>query len=419
MKFYKIDGQKDKGSYSMALYFYKALSKEGKKISGYLDASSVESVRSQLTGKGLFPFEIKTQTESNVSFFKTLFEQSVSTKDLIFFTKQLAVLLKSGVPLMQALELLSEQFTGKLRSIIISLKDGVKEGKSLADGLASYPKTFSNIYIQLIRAGEATGKLETILERLTQYLERQDEIQKKVSGALAYPLIQIGVIVLVVIAIMTFVIPNLQTMLRSSGQEMPLATQILLTGSYLITNYYMYILVAVTAIAVALKYWSSTPQGKRTIDRIVLKLPLIKFFARTNAIVQFCNTLGMLLESGVSLSNALDIVVDVIDNSVLVETLKEARDKIIKQGKITPFLKETGLFPPMAIYLINTGEQSGKLDYMLLTVARNYEVELTELTDRLTDNIPTIMTLIMAVVVGFIMWAVMGPILGMYEMSGI
>jgi len=405
----------------MALYFYKALSKDGKKISGYLDASSAESVRSQLTGKGLFPFEIKSSAQggSGLSFFKSLFEKQVSIKDLIFFTKQLAVLLKSGVPLMQALELLSEQFTGKLRSIIISLKDGIKEGKSLADGLASYPKTFSNIYIQLVKAGEATGKLETILERLTGYLERQEEIQKKVSGAMFLPLLQLGVIVLVVVAIMTLVIPNLQSMLRASGQEMPMATKILLAGSYALTHYYMYIVIVILIIAVSFQYWRSTSQGKHTIDKIILKLPFIKFFARTSAVVQFCNTLGMLLESGVSLSNALDIVCDIIDNSVLVETLKQARDKIIKQGKITPFLKETGIFPPMAIYLINTGEQSGKLDYMLLTVARNYEVELTELTDRITDNIPTIMIFVMAGVVGFIMWAVMGPILGMYEMSGI
>jgi type II secretory pathway component PulF len=405
--------------YGMALYFYKALSKEGKKISGQLDASSVETVRSQLVAKGLFPVEVKISAESGASFFKSLFERPVAIKDLIFFTKQLAVLLKSGVPLLQALELLSEQFPGKLRSIIISLKDGVKEGKSLTEGLQAYPKTFSNIYIQLVKAGEATGKLETILERLTDYLERQNEIEKKVSGALFYPMVQIGVIVLVVIAIMTFVIPNLQSMLKSTGQELPLATTILLTGSYVFLNYYMYILVVIIALAVAFQYWKSTAAGKHAIDTIILKLPLIKFFARTSAIVQFCNTLGMLMESGVTLSSALDIVCDIIDNSILVKTLKEARDKIIKQGKITPFLKETGLFPPMAIYLINTGEQSGKLDYMLLTVARNYEVELIELTDRLTDNIPTIMTFVMAGVVGFIMWAVMGPILGMYEMSGI
>jgi type II secretory pathway component PulF len=405
----------------MALYFYKALSKEGKKISGYMDGSSVESIRAQLTAKGLFPFDIKptTSSTSGSSFVQSLFEQPVSIKNLILFTKQLGVLLKSGVPLLQSLELLSDQFEGKMRSIVISLKDGVKEGKSLADGLATYPKTFSKIYIQLIRAGEATGKLETILERLTQYLERQEEIQKKVSGALFYPMVQICAIIVVVIIIMVAVVPNLQSMLKSAGQELPLATQILLTGSYLITNYYLAILFSLIAIIVIFEYWRSTKSGKHAIDQLKLKLPIIKFFSRTQAIVQFCNTLGMLLESGVNLSTALDIVCDIIDNSILVQTLTEAKDKIIKQGKITPFLKETGLFPPMALYLINTGEQTGKLDYMLLTVARNYEVELTELTDKLTDNVPTIMTLFMAVVVGFIMFAVMGPILNMYEMSGI
>lgn len=404
----------------MALYFYKALSKDGKKVTGYLDATSSEAIKSQLLTKGLYPFEIKLSSgTAKVPFFKTLFEKPVATKDLIFFTKQLSVLLKSGVPLLQSLELLSEQFTGQLKSIIVNLKDGVKEGKSLADGLSLYPKTFSKIYIQLVKAGEATGKLEIILDRLTEYLERQDEIQKKVSGALSYPLIQIGVICIVVAVIMVAVIPNLQSMLKSSGKELPFATKFLLAGSQLLQNHYFAIIFILLFIAVTFQYWKSTQSGKETMDRIVLKLPLIKFFARTSAVAQFCNTLGMLIESGVTLSNALDIVCDIIDNSILVKTLKDARDKIIKQGKITPFLKETGLFPPMAIYLINTGEQSGKLDFMLLTVAKNYETELTELTDKITDSIPTIMTMIMAGVVGFIMFAIMGPILEMYNISGI
>ncbi|MBI2344805.1 type II secretion system F family protein [Candidatus Dependentiae bacterium] len=369
----------------MALYFYKALSRDGKKITGYLDASSSEAIKGQLVAKNLYPIEIKLSSGSiKTPFLKTLFEKPVATKDLIYFTKQLGVLLKSGVPLMQSLELLSEQFSGQLKSIIINLKDGVKEGKSLADGLMLYPKTFGKIYVQLIKAGEATGKLEIILDRLTQYLERQDEIQKKVSGALTYPMVQIGVICIVVVIIMVAVIPNLKTMLKSGGKELPFATQFLLTGSYLLSNYYIPIILILLIITVIFQYWKSTPSGKETIDHITLKLPLIKYFARTSA-----------------------------------KTLKDARDKIVKQGKITPFLKETGLFPPMATYLINTGEQSGKLDFMLLTVAKNYESELTELTDKITDNIPTIMTFVMAGVVGFIMFAIMGPILEMYNMSGV
>lgn len=403
----------------MALYFYRALSKTGKKTSGYIDAASEEAVRSDLTSKDLYPIEIKLHKESSESFLQTLFERPVAFKDIIFFTKQFAILLKSGVPLAQALDLLSEQFSGKLRSIIISLKDGIKEGKSLAEGLESYPKTFTNIYVQLVKAGEATGKLDTILERLTGYLERQEEIKKRVSGALSYPLFQLGIIGLIVIGIMTFVIPNMQGMLTKMGKELPWSTELLLSLSYVLVNHYVAVLIVIIIIVALFEYWRSLPQGKRTLDRIKLKLPLIKYFARTSAIVQFCQTLGMLLESGVTLSQALEIVCNIIDNSILVETLEQAKEKIVKQGKVTPFLKETGIFPPMAIYLINTGEQSGNLDFMLLTVAQNYEAELTELTDSLTSKITPVMTLVMGGIVGFIMYSIMGPILSMQDMAGI
>lgn len=403
----------------MALYFYRALSKAGKKISGYIDASSEDMVRSDLIAKNLYPIEIQLHTEAKKSFISSLFERPVASKDLIFFTKQLGVLLKSGVPLAQSLDLLSEQFSGELRSIVIALKDGVKEGKSLAQGLEEYPKTFSNIYIQLVKAGEATGKLEVILQRLTQYLERQEETQRRVNKALSKPLFQLGVIGLAVVGIMTAVVPNLTGMLKKVGKELPWTTELLISASNLMLNHYMSILIALIIFIVAFEYFRSQPSGKRTLDRIKLKVPVVKYFAQTGAVVQFCNTLGMLLESGVTLSQALDIVCNIIDNSILVETLEQAKDKIIKQGKITPFLKETGLFPPMAIYLINTGEQSGNLDFMLLTVAQNYEADLIDLSDKLTSNLDSVMIIVMGLIVGFIMFAVMGPMMSMYEMTGI
>lgn len=402
----------------MALYFYRALSQTGKKVSGQLDASSEEAVRADLLIKKLYPVEIKLHTESGESFLKTVFEQAVPSKDLIFFTKQLAILLKSGVPIVQSLDLLSEQFSGKLRSIIVNLKDGVKEGKSFADCLSLYPKTFSKIYIQLVKAGEATGKLDLILHRLTSYLERQEDVNKKISGALSQPLFQLGIIGVITVVIMTAVIPQLKSILTTGGKELPLATTVLLFLSNGLVQHYIALLIVLIIIVALSTYWMAQPNGKLALDRLKLKLPLVKYFARTGAIVQFCNTLGMLLESGVTLSQALDIVCNIIDNAVLVKKLQEARDKIVKQGKMTPFLKETDIFPPMAIYLINTGEQSGNLDFMLLTVAQNYESELTELSDNLTSKLNPVMTLVTGAVVGFIMYAVMGPIFNMYNMSG-
>lgn len=291
------------------------------------------------------------------------------------------------------------------------MRDGLKEGKSLADGLEAYPKTFSKIYTQLVRAGEATGKLENILERLVEYLERDEAIRKRLKSAMTGPLVQLGFVGLIVIGMMTTVVPNLMDMLQDMGKETPFMTQLLLDGSDLLLNHYMKLLFGLLVVAGLFEYWRSSDSGRKTLDQIKLKIPVIKHFSRIGAVVQFCNTLGMLLESGVFLADALDLVCKIIDNKILVEKLRAAQEKIVKQGKITEFLKETGIFPSMATYLINTGEQSGNLDSMLLTVAQNYEGELSELTDTMTAFVNPIMLLLSGIIVGSIMFAIMGPIM--------
>lgn len=404
----------------MALYVYQALSKEGKKIKGGVEASSLSSAKEQVTRKGLFIVSISLAEEATlIPWYKRLFEKKVSVKDKILFTKQLSVLLKSGVPLLQALELLMEQFQGKFRSIIVSLKDGIKEGQSLAEGLKKYPKVFDNIYIQLVRAGEATGKLELILERLTIYIERQQEIKKKVKSALRYPLIQMFVVALVVVFLLTVVVPQIAQTFQQQGGELPMPTKMVLATSNFMRGHYILILAIIVTIVLLFRYWKSTYKGAKTIDKIKLHLPLIKYFAKTSAVVQFSRTLGMLIESGVNLSEALDIVVNIIDNKVLADQLKEARDKIIKEGKIAQFLKQTNIFPLIAIYLINTGEQTGELGFMLQTVGENYEAELSELTDNLTAKIEPIMMAVMAVVVGFIVISIALPIVKMSSLAGV
>ena len=402
----------------MALYAYQAYAKNGKKIAGTLDAQSEGAVREQLARMGFYPITIRPTTESSssVPWYKKLFAKNVSLKDKILFTKQLAVLLRSGVPLLQALELLLEQFEGSLRSMLITVKDGIREGQSLADGLAKYPKAFDNIYVQLVRAGEATGKLDTILDRLTEYMERRAEMQKRVVDALTYPIIQLGFVVIVVIALLTFVVPTITEIFEDIGGQLPLTTRILISISNFLLSYYLLLLGIIIMSVVAFMYWKSTPAGARMLDRIKLKIPIISFFARMGAIVQFCSTLGMLIESGVNLAEALDIVVKIVDNRILADTLSQARDNIIKQGKIAEYLKQTGIFPPIATYLINTGEQSGQLDFMLLTVAKNYETELIDFSDSLASKIGPVMMIIMAVVVGFIVLSIVTPMMQMSEL---
>ena len=399
----------------MALYFYRAFSREGKKVTGYLDATSTAAVKEQLTKQGLFPVSITTASEgTQEKWWQRFFQRGVTTKDKILFTNQLAILLKAGVPLVQALELLSEQFTGKLRSILITVKDDIKGGKSFADSIKQYPNVFPPLYIQLVRAGEAAGNLEIILIQLRNYMERQEVLRKRVRSAMTTPIIQLVAALLVVTFLVTKVVPGIAESF-GKGKELPFTTNIILSLSDFIKSYYVIILIALGLLIGLIYYWSRTAAGSRMIDQVKLKIPIVGYFARMNAIVQFCQTLGMLLESGVNLSESLDIVVNVIDNQVLAETLKKAKDKIVKQGKIAQYLKQTGIFPPIAIYMIKTGEESGELATMLLNVAQTYEEDLREYADRITELIGPIMLIVMAILVGFIILSVVQLMMGVFD----
>ena len=404
----------------MALYSYEAFSKDGKKVRGVLDAPTLARVKEQLAKQGLFPITIEpAREEARYGFFRRLFVRGVTMKDKILFTKQLAVLLKSGVPLLQAVELLIDQFERRMRGILVAVKDDLKEGIAFADALKKYPRVFETIYVQLVRAGEASGQLEVILERLTEFLERREALAKKVKGALQYPMMQLVVAGIVVTILLTFVVPQMAQNFAAQDRALPGPTQFILAVSDILTSYYLVIIIFLIIVVAAFRYWRGTPGGARKLDQIKLRLPLIKYLSKTNAIVQFSYTLGMLLEGGVHLSEALDIVVQIIDNRILADALNEARDKIIKQGKIAQYLEQTKIFPPIATYLIRTGEQTGELDTMLLTVAQNYEKEVIELTDRLTGLMGPIMLIVMAVVVGFIVLAVALPIVQSIDLAGI
>lgn len=332
----------------MALYTYQAFSKDGKRISGTLDAQSATQVKEQLIKQGAYPITIARATEYSQSWwqrFTGIFGSTISLNEKILFTKQLVVLLRSGVPLLRALELLTDQFKGRLRSMLITIKDGVKEGQSLAENLSKFPKVFDTIYVQLVRAGEASGNLEKVLDRLVDYMEKREALIKKVKGALRTPLIQLGVVLLVVIGLLVFVVPQLAEMVESMGGKLPASTAFMMSISTFVTSYYLFILGFLIVITATFMYWRSTAQGARMIDTIKLKLPIVGYFSRMSVIVQFCRTLGMLLAGGVNLTQALDIVVSIVDNRILADTLRQAREKIIKEGRIADYLQQTGICP--------------------------------------------------------------------------
>lgn len=407
----------------MPLYAYHAFTKEGKTVSGTLDAPSVAQVKDTLAKSGLYPTRITLATAESapggtVRSLRGLFSRSLSIKDKIFFTRQLSVLLKSGVPLLAALDLLVEQTQGRLTTIVAQLRDGIREGRSLADGLAEYPRDFEPLFIQLVRAGEATGKLEIILERLTGYLTESGELRSKVRGAFMKPIFQLIVVAIVVVVLLTFVVPELASTFEGAKMELPVSTRILMAMSNALVDHFIIVLLGIVTIVGSFFVWKSTRSGAYMWDKLKLKIPVISYFARTNAVVQFSRTLGMLLEAGVNLSEALTIVTNIVTNRVLVETLTEARDKIIKQGRVAEYLKQTGIFPPVAIYLINTGEQSGHLDTMLNDVGKYYEEELSTFTDTLVAALNPALLIFMAVIVGFIVISIMSPITSLNQLAG-
>ncbi|MBL4588239.1 type II secretion system F family protein [Candidatus Babeliales bacterium] len=236
---------------------------------------------------------------------------------------------------------------------------------------------------------------------------------------MTYPIVLLSFAGLVVVGFMMFVLPGMTSMFTKSGQALPGPTQLMMDASYFLTNYYIIIGIALTLFITSFKYWKQTPNGRLKIDTFLLRAPFINYFVKIKAVVQFSKTLGMLLESGVHLPEALDIVSNIVDNKALVHRLSEARDKIIKEGKIAKYLKETKIFPSIASYMIKTGEESGKLAQMLTTVGNDYDEELNEIIDGLTAAINPVMTILLAGIVIFIVLSIFLPIMQMGDIAGI
>ncbi len=405
----------------MALYSYQAFSKDGKRLTGHLEAASMQVARDQLSKQGLYPVSVllKPQEQLTGGFLQRLFQSPMTLKDKIFFTNQLSVLLKSGIALPDALRLMIEQSPKNLRPMITRLCEELKEGASFTHALSLYPASFPPLYVQLVKAGEASGQMEKVLARLAVFLAEQDEFNKSVSAAIRGPLIQLGLVFVVAGFLLTLIVPKIAEVFKSmGGKSLPMITRVVLKISDVLVHNYIRVGIVLGIVFVLYQIWSHSTSGRLTIDKLKLKLPLIKYFTRTQAVVQFTQTLGLLLESGVNIAEALDIVVQIVDNQILVTALKKARDSIIKQGKVTEYLQRTGLFSNVSIHLIGTGEQSGALDVMLIQVGNYNQEELQEYARGMTALLNPLSMLILAGVVGTIIFAVMAPLLNMSSMMG-
>lgn len=401
----------------MPVFFYRALDRSGKTISGQMSAAGSAEVTEMLRAKSLMPVSVEQESTSGFGLsLSKMFSRGVGLKKLAIFTRQLKVLLAASIAIDDSISLLIEQTDGALKKALLGVREDLQEGKSLASSIERYPDIFSTVYVQLVRAGEASGKLEKVLDRLTDLLERSEKVQNKVSGAMRFPIFMMFMIVGVVIFASTFIIPSVAGTLQDLGGRMPGLTLAMLSLSEVITGYWYLLLAGIAGVVGGFLFWKRSDFGSLQFDQLLLKLPLVSKFSKIRAVVQFSQTLGMLLEAGVNFSEALDLVSKVVGNRILGKTLVEARSNIIREGKIAKHLEKTGMFPPIAYYMIKVGEESGKLPEMLLQVSRDYEEELFRTTDGLVSAITPMMTILIAVVVLVVILSIFLPIM---EMSNI
>jgi type IV pilus assembly protein PilC len=323
-------------------------------------------------------------------------------------------MINSGLPLVQSLDILAEQTENeRFRSVVREVLSGVESGNTLADALDKHPKVFSKLFVNMVAAGEAGGILDTILLRLATFLEKSDALMRKIKGAMIYPAVIFGVAAAAVTILLIFVIPTFQEMFESAGVALPLPTQIVIGMSKLLQNYWWLILGAVIAAGFMLRQFYKTDPGELAFDKLLLNLPILGDMQRKAAVARFTRTLGTLVSSGVSILEGLEITAKTAGNRVIHDAVMGSRASIAGGETISGPLKESGVFPPMVVQMINVGEQTGGLDEMLTKIADFYDDEVDAAVSALLSALEPIMIVVLGVVVGGMIVAMYLPIFDM------
>jgi general secretion pathway protein F len=400
----------------MPVFAYRGLSAEGRSVSGVVDAESARGARGKLRTLGIFPTEISEEVAVRApisirDWLPSLSRPRLSSTDLSLLTRQLSALLSAGVQLVDALGTLSEQATKQaIKKMLSQVRERVREGSSLADALSAHRETFSDLYIGMVRAGEAAAALEAVLDRLAEYGERQAEFVSKVRGALTYPIIMMCVGTAIMGFLVAYVVPQVATIFKESNAALPFATLVLIGISNLVVNYWFVILAVLMALGAGIAFGISTPRGRRVYDEAILKTPYIGKTVVRIICARFARTLGTLLASGVQLLPALDAVKGVVTNGLLREAVETSRESIRQGQGMGETLKQSGLFPPLLVEMVKVGERSGELERMLDRVADTYEHEVSHSLSQMTTILEPVMTIGMAAMIVFMMMAVLMPI---------
>lgn len=390
-------------------FVYRARNRQGKIVRGSLTAESAGAASAMLREKNLFVVEIKPGRPAAGLSLQFL-EAKVGTKDLALFCRQFATMISCGVPIIQCLNILIHQIDNKkLVEAVKGMLEMLEKGQSLADAARAYPKVFPRIFVSMLEAGEISGALDRVMERLAVHFEKEHDLREKVKSAMTYPAVVVVVAVLAVAALMVFVLPTFVKMLTEYNAELPLMTKIVMGASNIMRGYWYVFLALFLAAGFAYRRFTATPRGRVLVDRLSLRLPVFGGLIRRMIISRFARTLGTLLASGVPLLQAFDVVKKIAGN-VLVENAIVEAAACVKEGQgIAQPLQKTGIFPPMVTRMISIGEETGAMDTMLEKIAEFYDREVEDIVSRLSSMIEPVLIVGMGGVVGFIIMSIMLP----------
>jgi type IV pilus assembly protein PilC len=395
----------------MPAFVWKGKTRDGKSVSGEKVGDNKEAVMALLRREQILVASVK---EKGKEFALPKLGGGVPAKDLAVFTRQFSVMIDAGLPLVQCLEILATQQENKtFARILQQTRMDVEGGASLADAMRKHPKAFDELFVNMIAAGEAGGILDTILKRLATYIEKAVKLKAQVKSAMIYPVAIILIAIVVVTVILWKVIPTFASLFAGLGAELPLLTRIVISLSNLLVKFMPMVIVALIALVFAFRQYYATERGRRVVDGIVLKLPVLGIIMRKIAVARFCRTLSTLMTSGVPILDGLEITAKTAGNAIIEDALFEVRRAIERGETVAAPLKQTKVFPGMVVQMIGVGEATGALDTMLAKIADFYEEEVDTAVAGLLTLLEPIMIAFLGLVVGGIVIAMYLPIFGL------
>lgn len=408
----------------MPVFEYRALDAKGKNIKGIVDADSESQARTKLRSQGRYPVSIavsrsrqsKAGSRGGLGF--GLFER-VKSEEISIMTRQLATLMGAGIPLVQALDSLVEQTRNAvLKKVIAQIKGAVNEGNTLTNALSEHPKLFSSIFINMVRAGEASGALDIVLERLADFGEKQEALKGRLRAALVYPIFMAIIGSAILFILITYIVPNITQVFNEMDKVLPLPTLLLISLSDFLKMYWWACLLVLGLAFIGLRSFILRPTGRSWWDFLKLKMFIVGPVVQKVILARFSSTLGSLLESGVGLMTSMQIVRTLVNNVHVARVIDDAMEQIQKGQTMTSALSDSEWFPPMFVQMVAVGEQSGSLETMLDKVARAYEREVETAIMGMTSLIEPLMIAVMGLAVGFIVLSILLPIFEMNQMIG-